>query len=209
MRKSILLSLLLIAVIQLSAQFEIGIKTGLSSYDLTKNGILYLDNNKNLSLNIENSGFGHHLGLYTRLSVLGVFLEPSFLFNSNTVDYRLREYGEAGALDLIRKERYNYLDIPVMAGIKLGIFRLQGGVVSHIFISSSSELTDIKGYEQKFKNATYGWQAGAGLDIWRFRLDINYEGNLTRFGDHINIGGTPLALETRPSRVIMSLGFRF
>mgnify|MGYP001166021038 CR=1 FL=1 len=208
MRKSILLSLLLIAVIQLSAQFEIGIKTGLSSYDLAKNGILYLDNDKNLSLNIENTGFGHHLGLYTRLTVLGVFLEPSFLFNSNTVDYRLSEYGEAGALDRIRKERYNYLDIPVIAGIKLGILRLQGGVVSHIFISSASELTDIKGYEQKFKNATYGWQAGAGLDIWRFRLDMNYEGNLTRFGDHINIGGTPLAFETRPSRVVMSLGFR-
>lgn len=209
MKKSIFLCMLFLAAIRLNAQFEIGMKAGLSSYDLAKDGILYLDTDKNLSLNIDNAGYGHHLGLYTRLTVLGVFLEPSFLFNSNTVNYRLSEYSESGVFDKIRSETYNYFDIPVMAGMKLGILRLQGGVVGHLFINSASELTDIKGYEQKFKSATYGWQAGAGLDLWRFRLDVNYEGNFTKFGDHINIGDTPLEFETRPSRIVMSMGFKF
>ena len=209
MRLVLLFALVSCLNTHLSGQFEAGVKAGLSSYDLVGEGIIIPSDGKFFSLNVANAGYGHHFGLYTRLTVLGVFIEPSLLFNSNTVNFRLSEYAESGVYDIVRTESYNNLDIPVMAGVKLGILRLQGGVVSHIFLSSSSDLTDVNGYSQKFRNATYGWQAGAGLDVWRLRLDLNYEGNLTAFGEHININGTNYQFETRPARLVMSLGFRF
>ncbi|MBK9254130.1 MAG: outer membrane beta-barrel protein [Saprospiraceae bacterium] len=190
-------------------QIEFGMKGGLSSYDLAKEGLLYIGKDQNLAFNIQNAGYGHHFGLYTRLSAFGLYLEPSLLFNSNTVTYAITEYSEPGVIDKIRSETYNYLDIPVLAGFKVGLLRFHGGVVGHLFINSISDLADLSGYDQKFKSATYGWQAGGGIDIWRLRLEVNYEGNLTKFGDHINIGGTPLSFADRPSRVIMSVGFRF
>ncbi|MBL0099591.1 MAG: hypothetical protein IPP49_05645 [Saprospiraceae bacterium] len=101
------------------------------------------------------------------------------------------------------------MDIPVLAGIKLGVLRFQGGIVGHLFINSVSDVVDIKGYEQKFKTATYGWQAGTGLDIWKLRLDLTFEGNLDKFGDHITVGGHPYAFSDAPTRLLLTMGYKF
>ena len=191
------------------AQFEFGIKAGLSSYDLAKDGIIITNGNQNLEWNIKNAGYGHHFGIYTRLTVFGVFLEPSFLFNSNTVNYDIKTYGEKGVFNTLKSEKYNNMDIPLIAGIKLGVLRFQGGVVGHFFINSISDVVDIKGYEQRFKSATYGWQAGTGLDLWKLRLDLMFEGNLDKFGDHITIGGNSYSFANSPSRLMLTMGYKF
>ena len=191
------------------SQIEFGIKAGLSSYDLAKDGILINDGNQNLELNIKNAGYGHHFGIYTRLTVLGIFLEPSLLFNSNTVNFDIKRYSETGVFNLIKSEKYNHLDIPVIAGIKLGALRFQGGVVGHLFINSVSDVVDIKGYEQRFKSAKYGWQAGTGLDVWKLRLDLMFEGNFDKFGDHITIGGNNYSFANTPSRLMLTMGYKF
>jgi hypothetical protein len=191
------------------SQIEFGIKAGLSSYDLAKDGIVIKDGNQNLEWNIKNAGYGHHFGIYTRQTVLGVFLEPALLFNSNTVNFDIKKYGENGVFNTIKSEKYNHMDIPVIAGIKFGALRFQGGVVGHLFINSVSDVVDIKGYEQRFKNATYGWQAGTGLDVWKLRLDLMFEGNFDNFGDHITIGGHNYSFASTPSRLMLTMGYKF
>ena len=209
MRPFIIFLFALVMSCSLHAQIEFGLKAGISSYDLAKDGIVVKSLTQNLDWNIKNAGYGHHFGFYTRLSLLGVFIEPAFLFNSNTVDYDITTYGESGVVNTIRKEKYNHWDVPVIAGFKLGILRIQGGVVGHLFINSASDIIDIDGYEQRFKNATYGWQAGTGLDIWKLRLDLMYEGNLDKFGDHITIGGNNYAFGQTPSRLLLTMGYKF
>ena len=54
-----------------------------------------------------------------------------------------------------------------------------------------------------------GWQAGIGLDIWKFSIDMRYEDNFTNFGEHIRFFGTTYAFSDRPSRLIGTVGFRF
>lgn len=191
------------------AQIEFGVKAGLSSYDLANEGIFISSGNQDIEWNIANAGYGHHFGIYTRLSALGLFLEPSLLFNSNNVSYEISTYSESGVFSTIKNEKYNTMDIPVIAGIKLGALRFQGGVVGHIFINSISDVVDIKGYEQRFKGATYGWQAGTGVDLWKLRLDLMFEGNFDKFGDHINIGGHDYAFADTPSRLMLTLGYKF
>lgn len=191
------------------AQIEFGIKAGLSSYDLANEGILITTGDQDIKWNIADAGYGHHFGVYTRLSALGLFLEPAILFNSNKVSYEISTYSEAGVFNTIKNEKYNTMDIPVIAGIKLGALRFQGGVVGHIFINSISDVVDIKGYDQRFKGATYGWQAGTGVDLWKLRLDLMFEGNFDKFGDHITIGGYNYAFADTPSRLMLTLGYKF
>ncbi len=193
----------------LQAQIEFGVKAGLSSYDLANDGLLIKNGNQNIEWNISKAGYGHHFGIYTRLSALGIYIEPALLFNSNTVSYDIKTYGESGVLNTIRNEQYNSMDMPVLAGIKLGALRFQGGVVGHLFINSISDVVDIKGYEQRFSTATYGWQAGTGLDIMSFRLDLLFEGNFDRFGNHITIGGQDYAFSEAPNRLLLTLGYKF
>lgn len=192
------------------SQFEMGIKAGVSSTDLSPESLLINNGESTTKLTIAQANYGYHFGLYTRLKIANIFIEPSFLFNSSSVDYNLEEHVfDTGIINSIKSETFNNLDIPLMVGMKIGFFRIQGGPVAHIFINSASELTAINGYSQKFKDATYGIQGGIGLDILKIRLDLNYETNLSNFGGDIDINGTPYQFDQRPTRLVASLGIRF
>ena len=206
---SFILVLVIMTYTESFSQIEFGIKAGLSSYDLANEGILISDENQNIKWNIADAGFGHHFGIYTRLSALGLYLEPALLFNSNKVTYDITTYGESGVFNTVKNEKYNTMDIPILAGFKIGLLRFQGGVVGHLFINSMSDAVDIKGYEQRFKTATYGWQAGTGVDIWKLRLDLLFEGNFDKFGEHITVGGHEYAFADTPSRLMLTLGYKF
>lgn len=192
------------------SQFELGLRAGVSSTDLSPESILLNDGETTTELSIREAKYGFHFGLSTRISIANIFIEPSFLFNSNTVDYNIDEQiFDTGIISTIKSETYNNLDIPLMVGLKIGFLRIQGGPVAHIFINSASELTDIKGYSQKFQDATYGVQGGIGLDIWKIRFDLNYETNLSHFGGDIDVNGNPYQFDQRPARMIASIGLRF
>ena len=191
-------------------QFEMGMKLGLSSTELTPKSILFNNGDNDMSLSIRDANYGFHFGLYTRFSLANLFIEPSFLFNSSSVDYDLREeIFDTGVISTIRSESYHNLDIPLMVGMKIGPLRIQGGPVAHIFIGSASDLTAIDGYAQNFRDASYGLQGGLGLDIMKFRFDLNYETNISLFGDHITIDGDSYDFSQRPGRFVASVGYRF
>lgn len=208
--KKILFILLMLTSTLSYSQFEIGLKTGISSTELSPESILFNQGDNTTKLSIAEAQYGFHFGLYTRISIANIFIEPSFLFNSSSVDYNLEEQiFDTGIISSIGSETYNNLDIPLMVGMKIGFFRIQGGPVAHIFINSASDLTRISGYSQKFRDATYGIQGGLGLDIWKIRFDVNYETNLSHFGGDIDIDGNPYQFDQRPARLIASIGLRF
>lgn len=191
------------------AQIEIGFKAGLSSYDLAHEGLLIKNSSGILEWNTQNAGYGHHLGMYTRMTLWSVYLEPSLLFNSNTINHHISYYSEEGLVNVIKNEKYNHLNLPVVAGIKVGALRFHGGVVGHFLIDRVGEVFEFDQYSQKLQRATYGWQAGTGVDILRLRLDLSYEGNFERFGDEIVIQGKSYAFAKTPGRLILTCGFRF
>lgn len=96
-----------------------------------------------------------------------------------------------------------------MLGVDMGILNIQAGPVGHVFINSSSELNSFDGIQSKWEDLSWGWQAGIGFDIWKFNLDLRYEGNLYRYGDHLSFFGQKYTLSNQPSRIITSLGFVF
>jgi hypothetical protein len=207
--KNIFLILLLIYIKFSSfGQIEFGLKAGVNSIDLISNGINFDLNNKKLKLDYVDSKFSHHLGIYSRVKLLGFYIEPSAIFNSSRASYRLTDYTEGELVSNILEEKYYSIDVPVMAGIKAGFFRIYGGPVGHIHISSASDLFKISSYKQRFKDATYGYQAGFGVDIWKLRLDLAYEGNLSKFGNHIEIGGNNLKFNTAASRFLATVGYK-
>jgi len=209
MRKSLILFALLGFIASASAQIEFGLKGGLSSLDLISEGIDVNTGSSKVKIDFRDAAYGHHFGLYTRIKFLGMYVEPAALFNSNQVNYSLTDYSEGDVLTKLFSEKYYNLDIPLMAGIKAGIFRLYGGPVAHIHLSSTSDLTRFGSYGQKFKDATYGYQAGFGFDIWKLRLELAYEGNLTAFGDHFTIDGQQYSFGQSASRLLGTVGYKF
>jgi len=209
MRHSLLVLFMLFSTLA-SSQIELGVKAGLSSSDLDPESILIHNGLNTTEISIAEAGYGFHFGLYTRLRIANIFIEPSFLLNSSRVDYNVEEQiVETGVFSTIKSETYNNLDIPLMIGMKIGFLRIQGGPVAHILLNSTSELTDINGYRQRFRDASYGIQGGIGLDIWRIRLDLNYETNLSNYGSDVDIDGETFQFDQRPGRMVASIGLRF
>ncbi|HOY07250.1 MAG TPA: porin family protein [Saprospiraceae bacterium] len=202
--KNIFLAALLLLTGQIAQSqsfFGIGIKGGLNTQVNRPDDIIINDGSGTTNFGVEKFKFGTQFGAYVRIGN-AISIQPEVLFNSNKTDYKI---GESSAGEVIKNEKYNYLDIPVLLGLKLGPIRAQAGPVGHYFLSSTSELTDINGYEARFKQFTWGWQAGLTLGTGRFSADIRYEGNFNNSGDHITFFGDEYHFDNTPGRLILGL----
>lgn len=211
MRKLIFFSLLLLQSMVSQAQVKFGLGLGMSTTEVAPSDLIITDNTgaQNLLMKLESANYGIHGGVALRIPIKKFFLQPEVYINANSVDFRVQDVGGGTFQEKVFREQYQYLDIPFIMGYKLGPLRLQVGPVGHVFLGCQSELDDIEGYEKVFNDLTFGWQGGLGLDIWKIWLELNYEGNFSRFGDHINLFGKNFAFDERPSRFVATVGFFF
>lgn len=191
------------------SQFKIGIKGGLSTTEIQGEDFQVQNVNglDDIGVALKDIKYGIHGGLVFRGQFGNFLIQPEILFNSNSVDYEVTNL--ANITTQIKEEKFQYLDIPVLLGYKLGPLRLMAGPEAHIFINNSSELFDFDTYDEKFDNLTLSWLGGVGLDLWSLMLDVRYEGNFSTFGEHIRFGNQQFDFADRPSRWTFSVGFLF
>lgn len=203
---SFLFSVLFINFSMAQNQNNFGLKLGLSTTNLDPEAV----QNDGLTVAIKEANYGFHLGAFARLRLGEKFhIQPEVLFNSETVDYTLNDVTN-NVVNKIVSETYQNLDFPLLAGLQFGVLRLNAGPVGHVHVASKTEINDqVPNYTQRFEDFTLGYQAGAGLDIWRLTLDLRYEGNLTRFGDHMYVGGQKIKFSQKPTRWLLSVGLAF
>jgi hypothetical protein len=211
MKKYVLSVLALWAAISLNAQVRFGLKAGLSSTDIKTEELDLLDQGgaKRLELALRDANYGLHFGVAIQANLGAFVLQPEFNFNSNTVEWDVTDVKTSGVTTQVLKEKFQYMDIPLLAGFRLGPLRLQAGPQGHVFINSKSDLFKFNEYDQKFKDLTVGWIGGAGLDIWKLSVDLRYEGNVNNFGDHIRFAGREYAFSRAPSRWMASVTWFF
>ncbi len=195
----------LIFITQLSSQigFNAGIKGGIHSFEVpSAQGILVGDQ----TINFLDSPLGFQFGLYGRLDLSLISIEMRAMLHSTSVNYTLN--GSNGSvIENIRSESFNSLDIPLLVGFEVLFFDLFVGPVAHLNINSTSELLEFDGgIISQFSTAEYGWRAGFGTAIDRFNLALEYEGNFSRFGNHLSIGDRQFDFGNSPRRLLITFG---
>lgn len=195
----------------LSAQLKLGLRIGMSTTLLQTNEVEVPSpgGGSFLKLDIDQLHFGIHGGLVLQAQLGNFLIQPEVLFNSNRVDYRVDDLRGGNLASTIRTEKYQNLDIPFLLGFRARPFRFHAGPKARLFVDSSSELFDFPGYEQKFREAAFSWIAGLGLDVWNLMLDVRYEGNFSKFGDHITFNEQQYAFDKKPARLLVSVGLLF
>jgi len=163
------------------------------------------------SYNIEalkDAAWGFHAGVFLRLTLLGIYLQPEVVFATNTYEYNVTV---ATAPAVLKKQTFNRLDVPVLLGFKLGPLRINAGPAASVQIGSPKALIDNPDFESLYKSATFGYQAGIGIDILKkLTLDARYGGSLSgKFGDAVTIGGQTFKLDQRQPSIILSVGLMF
>lgn len=189
------------------AQFRAGIKGGVTTYNMKLGDFLVTNGDaaEDFGLAVKNAKFGYQFGLWARLGK-GLHLQPEVLISTNKVEYEITDGGDT----FVGEETYTNIDVPIMAGIKLGPLRAQAGPVARFFLGSDDKLANIiNDYESDHDRLKIGYQAGIGLDLWRVQLDLRYEGSLKHFGDAISVAGQDFGLDGKAGRVMATVGVSF
>jgi len=187
------------------AQNEFGLKFGLSSYDLPKNKSLTADN---IKLSIQDASYGFQAGVYGRIGLLGLYIQPEVLFNSNSVNFKIDDLNNLDTLNQIRTSSYKSLDIPVLFMITPSILKIYTGPVAHYLIDDISDFTKKDKLEEMFENLTYGYQLGVAASLGSLTIDVRYEGSFNKRIKTFIIDNQEFHLDDSPSRFIFSLWFR-
>ncbi|MCE5346611.1 MAG: PorT family protein [Bacteroidales bacterium] len=204
MKKLFVIIMIVMISIPAFSQLNFGIKAGAAtttvpSYDLTSG-------TNNIEA-LKDAAWGFHAGAFLRLSLFGIYLQPEVVFASNTYDYNVSTLTSTQ----VKSQKFNRLEIPVLLGVKFGPFRINAGPSATVQIGTPKALVDDPDFENMYRNATFGYQAGIGLDILKkLTLDARYGGSLSKkFGDAVNIGNQTFSLDQRQPSLILSVGLMF
>ena len=161
------------------AQFTIGIKGGVNFSQL-KTDFKTQSFGDNLQQSLDTKT-GYVGGVYVRIGSK-LFIQPEFIFSAKGGSVNILKGGTTTTSQTVAIEYTNF-DIPLLVGFKMGPLRLNAGPMASFKISDKGLDEALKAYssnvEESFKNASYGYQAGGGVDLGALSLDLRYEGSLS------------------------------
>lgn len=197
MKKLILTLALIVIAASASAQVTLGPRVTLTSANLDLREEV-------ANVQAGDAEFGFQYGLFARIQVpvIGLYVQPEVLFSQTESSIT----SGAQSVDLA----FNRIDVPVLIGAKIGPLRINAGPALSFLTNAESDVsglvTDIK---NNYDNTSLGFQAGIGIDILKFVIDLKYEGALgEQFGDALTVGGNSFSTDQRPSQIVFAVGFK-
>jgi hypothetical protein len=113
----------------------------------------------------------------------------------------------ANYYDLLTTRRA--ITIPAGVGVRLGRFDLTSGLKAQYTVESSMKGDMTMGIYMDKPRIQVGWYAGAGINLNRVRIGIDYQSMLIRDGNYLLHNQAPLELMRVPNNVRFSVGFSF
>jgi hypothetical protein len=205
MKKVLFICLILFLPFHLMAQLKVGLKGGVNMSWFRAKEVISDDYQLNVS---DASKLGYHIGLFTRISFLGVYVQPELLYTALRSETEIYDRITQTNLEPAQQQ-IGRIDVPALVGARFGPARLGLGPIASVIVLNRNELEDLTGYKEKLKTATVGFQAGVGIDVSSFSVDIRYEGNLSKLGDSMHMGDQKINFDKRARQVIFSLGLSF
>ncbi len=138
------------------------------------------------------------------------FIQFGMLHTSFSSSFDVTGFGEKDKTAKIFNESYRNIEIPVLAGGKLGKFRLGVGPVVRYNLATITEFTELVGYKIKDSKINLGSQAAFGVDLGIFSVDVRYIHAFEAIGENMTFGGNQEnSFKTRPSEIKLTIGTSF
>ena len=163
----------------------VGIKGGLNFSQLNTDGLKISRPGASVADFFNNNSAnqtGYVFGVYARIG-RKFFIQPEVLFSTKGGKIDILQGGSGSPVSVDVK--FSQIDIPILLGLKVGPLRLNAGPMASLNISQNTALGDaLKVYTSQninktIQEASFGYQAGVGLDIGSFNVDLRYEGSLS------------------------------
>jgi hypothetical protein len=197
MKKILILSMILFAALENYGQFTFGPKIGYNTSKLSTDF-------DNISESIKNN---FQIGAFARFGKK-LYLQPEIFYA--TSGGKLKQSDSDGGIGEIKLKN---LSIPALVGYKLInakviSLRIMAGPVANFILNkevTSDEFYQDPLQDSDFKNAAWGMDVGAGVDVFFLTLDVRYEFGLN------NIYIVPEGAQdqsVKSNLFIVSLGFK-
>lgn len=208
-----LIAILGILSTDVSGQISLGLKAGVSpAVDPGTQFIIVnrQDPSSEFLFNVENVQFDGQLGLVARYDMKPWWFSVEALGGRHSTEYSVF-YGQdrrsAGVPMRITEQR-TYLDVPVSAGVDLGLVDVFSGFYLSHTLHNNSGLDAINGYSENPSLFSAGWHTGLGVNLGWVTFDVRYQQAFSNYGAHRFVNGQELILRNAPGRVIAMVGFR-
>ena len=214
MKKLIAIAFVILVSIPAFSQINFGLKAGVSTTSLSMPTIKTVTSGTT-SFTVDaltSAKYGFHGGVFVRLTLFGVYIQPELLFSTRTNSYTVTDVtNQSSPVSYVAKQTFNKLDIPVMLGFKLGPLRLNAGPSGSLLINSPKDIITNPDYKNNYNKMTIGYQAGLGFDLLNFlTFDLRYEGSFKKYQNQIqNLTGTKYNLDDRANAFLFSVGIMF
>lgn len=212
MKKICLLAVMIFALNSVvnAQMFKYGVRFGGATTSIDANTQDILNGTDSLKASLGSTHFGVHVGGFARVTVKNFFIQPEVLFNTKGHDYTI--YDAQGNQEILN-DKFSSLDIPIIVGYKFSSLRFQAGAIGSMTLTNSNDLVDYFKEQEDLVSTlqgfNWGWQAGLGLDISKFMIDLKYEGSFERIGNDIVIDGNTYNFDGRANRFIVTFGYSF
>ncbi len=165
---------------------------------------------RNIDWKNDGLAVGIHAGTFARLNLGNLYLQPEIYYTFSKAELRTTGIDtEKLALDFHR------IDAPLLVGYRLSKnLRINAGPFASVNLRSRTQQTEKNWNEEVndyYDRTNFGWQAGVGLDLWRFTLDARYEttvGNLREFDFANSTWNDYLPDEQKHRQFVVSLGYK-
>jgi hypothetical protein len=197
--KKIIASLLVIffAANVHAQSIEAGVKAGINVSTLSKAP----------NLGDANSTTGFVFGGFVRTGAAGFFIQPEVLLTQR------RGVFTDDSSKLTVTNTLTYLDVPVLFGYKLAVFRFSAGPNFQFLMSANQDAPDIlkdpNFSKNNFNSTAVGFQLGVGVNLGKINLDARYDGSIGDLGKTITTqSGKQINYSTRANMFQLTLGYR-
>lgn len=175
MKKVILSALVIVlsmtAFGQVVPKFQFGLKGGANLSKLSTEDTFSSDN-----------GAGYYGGVWARIGAAGIHLQPELYLSGKHTTLKETATGDEN------KVSFTSLDVPLLIGTKIGAagigIRLNTGPVASFVLSEKQSFNNAtnKVFTGNFKDQSFAWQFGLGVDVGKLGVDLRYETGLSKIG---------------------------
>ncbi|MDR0955160.1 MAG: PorT family protein [Rikenellaceae bacterium] len=198
MKKIVLvLAVLTLTTATASAQlFRLGVKGGVSMLATDVKAVSDAGQSDQWD-EFKSKGLGWNAGLMARINVplIGLYVQPELLYNHATYQM-FDKSGKSTDVD------YGNIELPVLVGFKFLFLRVNAGPT---FTLANIEGSDVLAIEKP----SVGFQAGVGLGLKKFTLDVRYQGYFDKEWGDIKFDDVTDKLKTNDGYWGVSLGYFF
>lgn len=154
---------------------HIGLKGGANYSDLSSSG----------GFNLQD-GVGYFGGTMERFDVGRFYIQNEILFSEKSAKIEKTPLLES------RNIKWKSVEVPLIVGYKvldlttMNVRVFGGGVYSYVIDESISGFNHFKNAYKKFDKYNIGYQVGAGIEMWKFTVDLIYQGGLNNVSKGFN-----------------------